>query len=99
MTAMYWQTALLLGLAYFAGCCLACMLRRMLSDAPDVRATVPDVAMAPVARQAAQKPLMPGGDVPLHMGLRLQQSRNGHNETNRLHIAEPFEVREMFGVF
>ena len=38
MTSMYWQSALLLGLAYFLGCCLACMLRRMMSDAPETRA-------------------------------------------------------------
>ena len=57
MTSMYWQSALLLGFAYFAGCCLACMLRRMMSDAPQARGVSDSVlaTTAPVERQSVPK--------------------------------------------
>src|SRR5262245_9457209 len=35
MTALTWQTLLLLAAAYLAGCCLACLTRRLFGRAPE----------------------------------------------------------------
>lgn len=62
MTALAWQTMLLLGLAYLLGCWLACLLRRMVGSAQDNRVAAPAVAAATgaavttAARQSAPGP-------------------------------------------
>ena len=54
MTALTLQTLLLLGLAYLAGCTVACLLRQMLGRAPAVRsAPVERAAVAPAAPMQA----------------------------------------------
>jgi predicted flap endonuclease-1-like 5' DNA nuclease len=51
MTALTWQTLLLLTAAYFAGCCLGCILRRMLWPP---RVTVPEAVAHPAVAAASQ---------------------------------------------
>ncbi|HEX6609998.1 MAG TPA: hypothetical protein VF051_04405, partial [Hyphomicrobiaceae bacterium] len=51
MTALTWQTLLLLTAAYFAGCCLGCILRRMLWPP---RITVPEAVAHSAVATASQ---------------------------------------------
>ena len=50
------------------------------------------------SRQAGQEPLMVGGDVAVDVGLGRQQGRDRDDEAHRLHVAEPFEMRQVFRV-
>lgn len=59
MTAFTLQTLALLGLAYFAGCAIACMLRRMMSGATVAARPVERAAVAPAPVAVAPKPVAP----------------------------------------
>ena len=57
-----------------------------------------DQVVVRIARQAGQEPLMVWGDVAIDLGLGRQQRGDRHDEPHRLHVAEPFEMRQVFGI-
>ena len=52
-----------------------------------------------VTAQTGQEPLMLRGDVAIEVGIGGQQGRNRHDQTDRLHVAEPLLMGELFRVF
>ncbi|MGE3918791.1 MAG: hypothetical protein AB7F78_24140, partial [Hyphomicrobiaceae bacterium] len=74
MTALAWQTLLLLALAYFLGCWIACLVRRMISpaigEATAVRATVPASQTVPVTVAPQPRTATPPTSTPVRDGFR-----------------------------
>jgi len=52
-----------------------------------------------VTRQAIQESLMVWHDVAIDVSLRREQRRNRHDEADRLNVAEPFLMGDVFWVF